>query len=71
MLLVTVKQMQDYLFRFPLQFSISNKNTSLLKTVYINKKDTTLSILMNFIPQQINLDPGVNLLFAASVSEIK
>ncbi|HVZ96115.1 MAG TPA: M1 family metallopeptidase [Chitinophagaceae bacterium] len=66
---VIITQLQNNLFTFPFQFAVSHEKSSVVKTVDINKKVTTVELPVNFIPQNFIADPNVNLLFEASVTE--
>ncbi len=60
---VHIEQMQQDLFDFSLQISLVNGNKKLMKTISIKNKITEISLPLSFIPNEIKIDPGVNLLF--------
>jgi hypothetical protein len=66
---ITVSQAQDFIFQFPLQVAIRSNNQTLLKTIAVNKRTTSVTIPINFKVESILLDPNVNLLFQGNIEE--
>ena len=60
---ITIQQVQDRLFDFPLQLLIESGNGKQIKTMDIKNKTTTLSVAAPDGSLKIQLDPNVNLLF--------
>jgi aminopeptidase N len=65
--LITVVQQQAALFQFPLELLVGNTS----KTVVIKNKQTNFTVPVTEKPQEVIVDPDVNLLFEGSVHEIK
>ncbi len=70
-IVISIKQMQNLLFDFPLEISIKNENQSVLKTINIHNKITSITVPINFVPLEIIPDPKVNLLFDGSIEKEK
>jgi len=66
---VTVTQQQASLFEFPLQMSFAEGRRSTIETFNIKNKVTQLKIHVSEKPVVLNVDPEVNLLFEAVVTE--
>ena len=62
--------MQNLRFDFPLEISIKNDKQSVLKTINVYKKFTSIAVRINFKPVEIILDPKVNLLFDGNIEKI-
>ena len=60
---ITIQQVQDRLFDFPLQLMMESGNGKQIKTMDIKNKVTTLSVASPDGSLKIQLDPNVNLLF--------
>ena len=60
---INIEQMQNYLFEFPLQVSLSDGNKTVTETIDVKNKLTRKSFLLSFEPHRIIVDPNVNLLF--------
>lgn len=60
---VQIEQTQDHLFEFPLQISFSDGSKSVTKTIEVKNKMTQKDFPISFSPNQIIIDPNVNLLF--------
>lgn len=58
-----IEQTQQDLFEFPLQISWINGDKKFLKIISIKNKITEISMPLSFIPNEIKIDPDVNLLF--------
>jgi aminopeptidase N len=70
-IVISIKQMQNLLFDFPLEISIKNDKQSVLKTINIHNKINSITIPINFMPLEIIPDPKVNLLFDGNVEKEK
>ena len=68
---VTITQKQDFIFQFPLEIAVTNGNKTILKTIDFNTREEKATIPVNFIPQSIQLDPPINLLFEGSIKQDK
>ncbi|MGH2643235.1 MAG: M1 family metallopeptidase, partial [Chitinophagaceae bacterium] len=66
---ITIEQMQYPLFQFPVQVGIKNGKQYILRTLHIHNKHTTVTIPLKSIPQEVILDPNVNLLFDGKIVE--
>ena len=60
---ITIEQLQNRLFDFPLQLLIESGNKKKLQTISIKNKINRLSLAVADLPLKIQLDPGTNLLF--------
>ncbi len=58
-----IEQTQNYLFEFPLQVSFSEGNKIITKEIDVKNKITQNTFSLPFDPNQIIVDPNVNLLF--------
>jgi aminopeptidase N len=68
-ILITVKQLQTDLFRFPLDIKIqAASGKPKWETLSINKQAQQFNIPLNAKPVQVYLDPKTSLLFEGSVS---
>lgn len=67
----TIAQQQADLFDFPLEISIIGgaEDGRLLKSIRIQRKETSFSIPMMEAPVKIELDPEVKLLFSRNISK--
>ena len=52
-----------------IEISIKNDKQSVLKTINIHNKITSITIPINFMPLGIILDPKVNLLFDGNIEK--
>ena len=68
-IVISIKQMQNLLFDFPLEISIKNNKQSVLKTINIHNKITSITVPINFMPLEIIPDPKVNLLFDGNIEK--
>jgi len=68
---ITIRQTQDYVFKFPLEIAIRNGKQTILKTIDCNERNVKKIIPVNFIPQSVQLDPAINLLFEGSIEQEK
>ena len=68
-LVVNISQVQDFLFRFPLQIGSVEDGKLLVKTIQLDKRNVAVSIPFKEKPQSIQLDPHVNLLFDGILQE--
>jgi aminopeptidase N len=69
MLEITIRQTQDFVFRFPLQISIRSAAGVNFKTIEINNITTNVATPLSYKPISILLDPNVNLLFEGNIKE--
>jgi len=67
----TINQTQDFLFQFPLQLAIQGGDHTIFKPIDISNRITNITLLLNFKPKSILLDPDVNLLFEGYIAEEK
>ncbi len=68
-LAINIGQTQEFLFQFPLQISIIENGKLILKTMQIDKRNTTAYIPSDTKPQSVQLDPNANLLFEGRLQE--
>ncbi len=68
---ISINQMQDYVFTFPLQISIRGAHQTIIKTINITNRNTNISIPLDFKPLSIIPDPNVNLLFEGDIANWK
>lgn len=68
---IDIQQMQESVFKFPLQIAIKGKQQVMLKTIDCNSKNILDSIPINFEPISIDLDPNIELLFDGNIKEKK
>ena len=61
--MITVEQLQNNLFEFPLEIGFNDGDQSIFSTINIKDKFTTKEIPVKYKPTNIILDPNVNLLF--------
>lgn len=66
---VTIEQLQDNVFEFPLELALINNNKEYVETINVRNKITTKEIFVKQKPSEIILDPNVNLLFEGEVKE--
>ena len=66
-----LEQTQDFVFQFPLQLAIKAGNNTTFKTFEIRNRSTNITILLNFKPVSILMDPDINLLFEGYIEEEK
>lgn len=66
---VTIGQIQDSLFAFPLQIGIQADDSMAVRTLSIHKRRTTIHIPFPGKPGKLVLDPDVNLLFEGEIKE--
>jgi aminopeptidase N len=71
LLTMKMEQTQDYLFQFPLQIAIHGSNQTILKTIDFKNRSINMNVPLNFKPESIILDPGVNLLFEGNIEQEK
>ena len=64
-----IEQIQPNLFNFPLEISVDGSQVS--KRVEITGKKTSFSIPVQSRPKNIQVDPGIKLLFEATVKETR
>ncbi|MDP4261145.1 MAG: M1 family metallopeptidase [Bacteroidota bacterium] len=70
-LIVTVNQLQDNLFQFPLEIQVQDGSGKLqLKTLPVNKKNQPFTIPVKERITKINLDPHTSLLFEGTISPV-
>lgn len=62
---LTVEQLQDKKFKFPLEIEFSNHKSNTTKSIEVDTEHKTYAIPVEFIPDRIKLDPLVKLLFEA------
>ena len=67
---ITVEQVQQHLFEFPLQITVVDGDSSNLITINIKDKVTTKEVPVKDKPEKIIADPNVNLLFEGIVNEV-
>jgi aminopeptidase N len=67
-----VRQTQDSLFRFPLEFSFNPNGINLpeKRKILISKKEETFILPLPFRPATIVMDPEVKLLFQSNIKEL-
>jgi aminopeptidase N len=70
-IILSINQTQNFIFQFPLQLAIKGSNRTIFKTIEIKSRKTEFSMPVNFKPETIGLDPGVNLLFEGKMEEDK
>ena len=68
---ITIEQTQSSLFDFPLQISLQNNTEKESHSINIKEKITAVDFPVQSKPSQLITDPKTNLLFEASVREIK
>jgi aminopeptidase N len=67
---VTVSQIQNDLFQFPLEIQIENGSKPQWETLAVTQKNQSFIIKTKDKPTQIKLDPHASLLFDGSVSQV-
>jgi aminopeptidase N len=60
---IKIEQTQNYIFEFPLQLSFSNGKKTFIKTFDVKNKMTQQNFSLPFEPNQMFVDPNVDLLF--------
>jgi aminopeptidase N len=60
---IKIEQTQNYFFEFPLQVSFSDGKKTIVKTINVKNKITQNKFSLSFAPNQMIVDPNVNLLF--------
>ncbi|MDP4285718.1 MAG: M1 family metallopeptidase [Bacteroidota bacterium] len=68
---LSIQQMQNYLFQFPLQIAIRGSQQTIFKTIDFDTRNINMAIPLNFKPESVLLDPEVNLLFEGKMEEEK
>ncbi len=68
---ITIKQLQQQLFEFPLELELISGTNWISKSVSIKEKISVFTIPLVTKPSQLLMDPGGNLLFEGEVKEIK
>ena len=73
LLTVNIRQLQKTLFVFPLEIKVTGlaNNRDILKQLSITGKETSVQIATMVKPEEIIIDPDVNLLFEAKVKELE
>ena len=66
---IKVEQLQNNLFKFPLEIGFNDSAQSTLSTINIKDKMTTKEIPVKNKPVKIIVDPNVNLLFEGILNE--
>lgn len=66
---VTVEQLQEHLFEFPLTISTRGGNTILIETLDINQRKQTFSF--HSAEKVLQLDPGAYLLFSGTLKQVQ
>ena len=61
---IKIEQTQKYIFEFPLQLNFSDGKKMIAKEIDVKDKITQVKFSVLFEPNQIIVDPNVNLLFA-------
>jgi aminopeptidase N len=67
--MITVEQLQNNLFEFPLEIGFNDGDKSTLSAINIKDKLTTKEIPVKNKPAKLILDPNVNLLFEGTLNE--
>jgi aminopeptidase N len=69
---ITVRQLQSPPFFFPLELNYTKDNRIVLKKVLnVSAANETFSIPLVQKPVSLSFDPGINLLFSGTISELK
>lgn len=69
---ITVEQIQQTLFQFPLELSIvSNNKKNMIKKIAVTKKSETFYFIITSPVLKIEADPNTSLLFNATINEVK
>ncbi len=68
---IAIRQTQDFIFKFPLEIAITDGNKTIFKTIDFNNREEQIMIPVNFIPQSIQLDPAINLLYEGTITQDK
>lgn len=68
---ITIQQVQDFVFKFPLEIAVTGYHKTVFKTFNFNNRIINIIVPLNFKPQSILLDPNVNLLFEDSIQQEK
>jgi aminopeptidase N len=68
---MSITQNQNYIFIFPLQIGIIIHGQPSLKTIQVSQKNTKISFDVPGFPDNVTLDPDVNLLFSGKISKVK
>ena len=66
---ITIKQMQDFLFQFPLEVAIRDSHSTTFKTFAISNRTNNIELPLNFEPIAIITDPNINLLYEGNIVE--
>jgi aminopeptidase N len=59
-----IEQQQSNLFQFPLEIGFSDGHRNVIKTIEVKDKISRTNIALPFVPENVTVDPNVNLLFA-------
>lgn len=68
MLLLTITQQQEGLFRFPLEIQVSG-DEQLVKSVQVSEQQTLVRIPLDTKPAKVAIDPGLKLLASITLKE--
>jgi aminopeptidase N len=68
---MTVRQMQDNVFEFPLLTKLVGGDGLVMKSVRVHERETTISIPMIQAPTRVEVDPNTQLLFEGTVREMR
>lgn len=60
---ITITQMQDYIFRFPLELEIRSGNGSEIIKLNVTEKISEISLSLTTEPSEIIIDPNIRLLY--------
>jgi aminopeptidase N len=71
MAVITVKQLQQGLFEFPLELEFVCGTSRIIQSVSIKEKTSVFSLPLVTKPSRLLMDPSGNLLFEGEVEEIK
>jgi aminopeptidase N len=70
-LMISIEQLQNSLFEFPLEVAIESGKEINLQSLMIKERKTIVNLTVKTKPAKIILDPEINLLFEESVKEIR
>lgn len=68
---ISIKQLQDFVFEFPLQIFLAAGALGAIKTIVIKDRNTSEKIPIAFEPKTVSLDPNVDLLFEGNIEKEK
>lgn len=69
MLVLEINQKQKEVFKFPLTIKLTHGDKTISKQLDIHQKNTTKEISVPFAPQEVTIDPEVNLLYEGTVEK--